>query len=71
MSEIQEKLRIENLDQNDLDLIDKFPQIKIPNKFFKNTGDMQVYRIWKIELGMIKRPIPTELYMLILTMTEI
>ena len=38
--ELQEKMRQESLDQKDLDLIDKFPQIKIPNKFFHNEGDM-------------------------------
>ncbi len=31
----------ESLDQKDLELIDKFPQIKIPNRFFRNEGDMQ------------------------------
>lgn len=39
--EIQEKMRSPNSDQKDLDLIDRSPQIKIPNKFFKNSDDMQ------------------------------
>ena len=39
--EIQEKLKFENLDKNDIEGLDKFPQIKIPNKFFKNNGNMQ------------------------------
>ncbi len=39
--EIQEKMRTNNLDKKDMDLIDKFPQIKIPNKFFRNAGQMQ------------------------------
>ncbi len=39
--EIQEKMRSPNSDQKDLDLIDRSPQIKIPNKFFKNHSDMQ------------------------------
>jgi enediyne biosynthesis protein E4 len=39
--EIQEKMRSPNSDQKDLDLIDRSPQIKIPNKFFKNSSEMQ------------------------------
>ena len=39
--EIQEKMRSPNSDQKDLDLIDRSPQIKIPNKFFKNSNEMQ------------------------------
>ncbi len=39
--EIQEKMRSPNQDQKDLDLIDRSPQIKIPNKFFKNIGDIK------------------------------
>jgi len=39
--EIQEKMRTNSLDKRDMDLIDKFPQIKIPNKFFRNAGQMQ------------------------------
>jgi enediyne biosynthesis protein E4 len=39
--EIQKSMRSENPDQKDLDLIEKFPQIKIPNKFFKNDGNLQ------------------------------
>jgi enediyne biosynthesis protein E4 len=39
--EIQEKMRSPDGDQKDLDLIDRSPQIKIPNKFFKNSSDMQ------------------------------
>ncbi|MBS1669409.1 MAG: VCBS repeat-containing protein [Bacteroidetes bacterium] len=38
---IQEKMRTGGLDKRDMDLIDKFPQIKIPNKFFKNQGNLQ------------------------------
>ncbi len=40
-AEIQEKMRSSSLDQKDMDLIDKFPQIKIPSKFFKNKGNLQ------------------------------
>ena len=38
-SEIQQKLMDKKDDQN-LALINKFPEIKIPNRFFKNTGNM-------------------------------
>lgn len=37
--EIQSKIQNRNLDEKDLALIDKFPQIKINNKFFSNTGN--------------------------------
>ena len=29
------------LDEKDMNLIDRFPQIKIPNRFFKNGPDLQ------------------------------
>jgi enediyne biosynthesis protein E4 len=38
--EIQNKLRTDKMKGKDMALIDKFPQIKIPNKFFKNNGDL-------------------------------
>lgn len=38
--EIQEKIRDGKLAESDMALIDKFPQIKLPNRFFKNSGDM-------------------------------
>ncbi|MBO9199453.1 MULTISPECIES: VCBS repeat-containing protein [Niastella] len=38
--EIQNKLRTNRSHEKDLALTDKFPQIKIPNKFFKNTGNL-------------------------------
>ncbi|MBA4166100.1 MAG: VCBS repeat-containing protein [Chitinophagaceae bacterium] len=38
--EIQQKIRDNKIDEKDKALIDKFPQIKIPNKFFKNSGNM-------------------------------
>jgi hypothetical protein len=39
--EIQEKLSTHNFNINDIRDLDKFPEIKIPNKFFKNDGKMQ------------------------------
>lgn len=38
--EVQVKIRMNNLGGKDMGLIDKFPQIKIPNKFFMNKGHM-------------------------------
>ncbi len=38
--EIQQKLRDGKIDERDTALINKFPEIKIPNKFFLNKGDM-------------------------------
>lgn len=37
---IQAKMRNNAFDQNDMEQIDKFPQIKIPNKLYKNNGDL-------------------------------
>jgi hypothetical protein len=37
--EIQQKLRQSPTAETDLGLINKFPEIKLPNKFFKNEGD--------------------------------
>ena len=39
--EIQQKIRDNKVDEKDRALIDKFPPIKIPNKFFKNSGSMK------------------------------
>jgi len=39
--QIQNKIKENNLDQADMTLIDKFPQIKIPNKFYSNQGEMR------------------------------
>jgi hypothetical protein len=38
--ELQQKMRDSSLDNNDLDLINKFPEIKLSGKFFRNSGDM-------------------------------
>lgn len=38
---IQQKIKDNRLDEKDRTLIDKFPQIKIPNKFYLNAGSMQ------------------------------
>jgi len=39
--ELQEKMRSNSLDDKDLNLIDKFPQIRLPSKFFRNAGNMR------------------------------
>ena len=38
--EVQEKLRDNKMDEKDMGLISKFPEIKIPNKFYFNKGNM-------------------------------
>ncbi len=38
--EIQQKIRTNDMNQKDMSLIDKFPEIKLPNKFFKNNGHL-------------------------------
>lgn len=39
--EIQEKIRSNRMAESDMALIDKFPQIKLPNKFYRNKGQVQ------------------------------
>ena len=39
--EVQQKIRSNSMGEKDMALIDKFPQIKIPNRFFRNAGDMK------------------------------
>ena len=38
--EIQQMIRDNNMQGKDLALINKFPEIKLPNKFFKNNGNL-------------------------------
>ncbi|HUQ67410.1 MAG TPA: VCBS repeat-containing protein [Flavitalea sp.] len=38
---IQQKIKDNKIDEKDRTLIDKFPQIKIPNKFYMNTGNLK------------------------------
>jgi hypothetical protein len=37
--DIQKKIRENNFGEKDLSLIKKFPEIKLPNKFYRNNGD--------------------------------
>ena len=39
--QIQQKLRENKLDERDMALVNKFPEIKIPNKFYRNKGNLQ------------------------------
>jgi hypothetical protein len=39
--EVQQKIQDNKMNETDAILIDKFPKIKIPNKFFKNNGDLK------------------------------
>jgi hypothetical protein len=39
-TEVQKKIRTNSMDEKDMALIEKFPQIKLPNKFFRNNGDV-------------------------------
>jgi len=38
--DVQQKIQNEKMDATDATIIDKFPKIKLPNKFFKNTGEL-------------------------------
>ena len=38
---IQQKIKDNKINEKDRTLIDKFPQIKIPNKFYHNTGNLK------------------------------
>lgn len=40
-NEIQQKLQSNNMKDKDIALINKFPEIKIPNKFYLNTGSLK------------------------------
>lgn len=38
--ELQQKLKSNNLSKTDMSLVDKFPEVKIPNKFYLNKGNL-------------------------------
>lgn len=38
--ELQQKLRSNTLAANELKLVDQFPEIKLPNRFFRNNGNL-------------------------------
>ncbi|MBS1608271.1 MAG: VCBS repeat-containing protein [Bacteroidetes bacterium] len=39
--DVQEKLRENKMSEKEMELINRFPEIKIPNKFFSNKGDLK------------------------------
>lgn len=39
--EVQQKIQDNKINETDATLIDKFPKIKLPNKFFKNAGELK------------------------------
>lgn len=39
-TEIQERINTNTMEGKNLALINKFPEIKLPNKFYRNTGDL-------------------------------
>jgi hypothetical protein len=51
--EIQEKIRDNKMGEKDMSLIDRFPEIKIPNQFFLNKGDMS---FWDKEKSILNNP---------------
>ncbi len=52
---IQQKIREGKLGEQEMTVIDKFPQIKLPNKFYRNKGDVQ----FSDEASLIKNDQPT------------
>ncbi len=44
---IQEKIRTNDMKEKDMTLIDKFPEIKLTNRFFKNNGNAQFTDVGK------------------------
>jgi len=49
--EIQSKLRANKIEQKDMALVDKFPEIKLPNRFFLNNHDLKFNDISKAVEG--------------------
>lgn len=54
-AEIQQKIREGKLGEQEMTVIDKFPQIKLPNKFYRNKGNVQ----FSDEVSLIKNDQPT------------
>jgi enediyne biosynthesis protein E4 len=52
---MQDKIRSDKMDKKDFDLLEKFPQIKLKNKFYRNGGDIR----FSDEDGMISNNKPT------------
>ena len=43
--QVQEKIRGSNMEEQDMALVNKFPEIKLPNQFFKNRGNISFANI--------------------------
>ena len=54
-SEVQQKINENNMKEKDIALIKKFPEVKLPNKFYRNKGDLS----FTDEGGSIKGDKPT------------
>jgi hypothetical protein len=66
--DLQEKMKSTGLDEKDMNLIDRFPQIKIPNRFFKNGPELRFTDI-SLEIGNNRIPIQTAPFTQILITT--
>lgn len=53
--DVQQKIRENNMEGKDIDLINKFPEIKLPDKFYRNNGDFS----FTDEGGAIEGSVPT------------
>ncbi len=53
--EIQKKIKADKVDEQQMAMQEKFPQIKLPNKFYRNTGDARFADC----VGQIKNDKPT------------
>jgi len=53
--EIQRKIRANEMQEKDMALVNKFPEIKLPNRFFRNKGDVS----FEDESGKIENDQPT------------
>jgi enediyne biosynthesis protein E4 len=53
--ELQDKIRANTLEQKDMLLVEKFPQIKLPNKFYRNKGELKFEDVEQ----QIKNDVPT------------
>ena len=49
--EVQDKIRTGQISEKDMAVIEKFPQIKLPNRFFQNNGDAVFIDVEKLVMG--------------------
>lgn len=48
--ELQKKIDANNMDEKEMAVIEKFPQIKLPNRFFHNKGNA-AFEDWNVNVG--------------------